>query len=53
MLYWSKHREDLESLNELILLENQVEEVRLPDKLAKQLFLENLKKHKRTTYCYN
>ena len=40
-----KNREDLEELEELVAsLQNQVEEVRLQDKLGEQVFHENLKK---------
>ena len=39
-----KNREDLDELNELILLENQANEIRLQDKLGKQNFHENIKK---------
>ena len=44
MLYSIKDREDLESLNELISLEDQVKVVRLQDKLGKQNFHEDMKK---------
>ena len=44
MLYSIKNREDLGKLEELALLQNQVEEVRLQDKLGKQNFHEILKK---------
>ena len=43
MLYSIKSR-DLEKLVELASIENQVEEVRLQDKLGKQFFRENTKK---------
>ena len=38
MLYSIKNREVLENLNELVSLQNQVQEVRLQDKLGKQNF---------------
>ena len=44
MLYSIKDREDLENLEELVSLENQVEAVRLQDKLGKQNFHEDMKK---------
>ena len=44
MLYPIINREDLQKLNELISLENQVQEVRLQDKLGKQKFHEDMKK---------
>ena len=44
MLYSIKDREYLENLNELVLLKNQVQEVRLKDKLGKQNFHEDMKK---------
>ena len=44
MLYSIKDREDLENLNELVSLQDQVETVRLQDKLGKQNFHEDLKK---------
>ena len=43
MLYSIKDREDLENLEELVSLENQVEVVRLQDKLGKQNFHEDMK----------
>ena len=44
MLYSIKDREDLENLNELVSLQDQVETVRLQDKLSKQNFHEDMKK---------
>ena len=44
MLFPIKEREDLENLIELVSLENQVKVVRLPDKLGKQNFHEDMKK---------
>ena len=44
MLCSIKDREDLENLEELVSLENQVEVVRLQDKLGKQSFHEDMKK---------
>ena len=44
MLYSIKDREDLKNLNELVLLQDQVKTVRLPDKLGKQNFHEDMKK---------
>ena len=44
MLYSIKDREDLVNLNELASLQDQVEAVRLQDKLGKQNFHEDLKK---------
>ena len=41
MLLSIKKTEDLENLNELVSLQNQVEETRLQDKLAKKNFQEN------------
>ena len=38
MLYANKNNDDLENLNELVSLENQVNVVRLQDKLGKQIF---------------
>ena len=43
MLYSIKIIEELEQLNELVSLQNQVNEVRLQDKLGEQIFLENVK----------
>ena len=43
MLFPLKNREHLEKLEELASLKNQVEEVRLQDKLGKQNFHENIK----------
>ena len=45
MLFPLKDREDLEKLNELILLKDQVQEVRLQDKLGEQNFHEDAKKY--------
>ena len=45
MLYSIENRNDLENLNGLTLLENQVKELRLQDKLGKQNFHENIKKY--------
>ena len=44
MLYAIKNVNDLENLNELFSLENQVQAVRLEDKLGKQKFHEKIKK---------
>ena len=44
MLYSIKNRDDLEKLSELVLLQNQLEELRLPDELGKQNFHEVMKK---------
>ena len=44
MLYSIKDREDLENLNELVSLQNQVNTVRLQDRLGEQNFHEDLKK---------
>ena len=44
MLYPIKDREDSEKLNELILLKDQVQEVRLQDKLGEQNYHEDAKK---------
>ena len=41
---FNEDRDDLESLNELVSLQNQVKAVRLQDKLGKQNFHEDLKK---------
>ena len=43
MLYPINNREDLEKLNELISLKNEVQEVRLQDKLGKQNYHEDVK----------
>ena len=45
MLFPIKNREDLENLEDLASLQNQVEEVRLQDKLGKPIFHENIKKY--------
>ena len=45
MLFPIKNREDLENLNELISLKNQVQEVRLQDKLVEQIYHEDVKKN--------
>ena len=44
MLFAVKIRDDLEKKEELASLKNQVEEVRLQDRLGKQNFHENIKK---------
>ena len=44
MLYAIKNNDDLETLNELVTLQNQVKVVRLQDKLGKQKFHEDMKK---------
>ena len=44
MLNSTKDREDLENLEELASLQNREKAVRLQDKLAKQKFLEDMKK---------
>ena len=44
MLFPIKNKEDLETLNEFVSLQNQVEVVRLKDKLGKQNFHEDMKK---------
>ena len=44
MLFAINNREELEKLNELLLLQNQVNEVRLQDKLGEQNFHEDMKK---------
>ena len=44
MLYAIKNNDDLETLNKLVSLENQVDVVRLRDKLGKQNFHEDMKK---------
>ena len=44
MLYSIKNIEDLEKLNELISLKNQVQEVRLQEKLGEQNYHEDAKK---------
>ena len=44
ILYSNKDREDLENLEDLVSLENQVNVVRLQDKLGKQNFHEGMKK---------
>ena len=44
MLFPIKDKEDLEKLNELTSLQDQVEAVRLQDKLGKQNFHEDMKK---------
>ena len=44
MLHRNKDGEDLENLNELVSLQNQLNEVRLQDKLGKQIFHEDMKK---------
>ena len=44
MLYPINNREDLQKLDEVVSLQNQVQEVRLQDKLGKQNFHEKMKK---------
>ena len=44
MLFPIKDREDFEKLNELILVKDQVQEVRLQDKLGEQNFHEDMTK---------
>ena len=44
MLYPIEDREDLQKLNDLFLLKNQVQEVRLQDKLSEQKYHEHAKK---------
>ena len=44
MLYSNKNIEGLEKFNELVSLQNQVQEVRLQDKLGKQSFHEYIEK---------
>ena len=44
MMFPIKDREDLQKLNELISLKNQVQEVRLQDKLGEQNYHEDAKK---------
>ena len=44
MLYAIKNTDDLENLNELVSLENQLNVVRLQDKLGKQNFHEDMKR---------
>ena len=44
MLHSIKNRENLENLNEVVSLKNQVEDLRLQDKLSKQNFHEDMKK---------
>ena len=43
MLFPIKNRQQLEDLEELASIQDQVEEVQLPDKLGKQMFHENKK----------
>ena len=43
MLFANRNREDLEKLEQLVLLKNQLEDLRLQDKLGKQNYHENLK----------
>ena len=45
MLYAIKNNGDLKNLNELVSLENQVNVVRLQDKLGKQNFHEDMEKY--------
>ena len=44
MLFPINNREDLQNLNELVSLQNQVNEVRLQDKLGEQNYHEDSKK---------
>ena len=44
MLFAINNRDELEKLNELVSLQNQVQEVRLQDKLGKQNFHDDMKK---------
>ena len=44
MIFSIKDREDLQKINELISLKNQVQEVRLQDKLGEQNYHEDAKK---------
>ena len=44
MMFPIKDREDLQKLNDLISLKNQVQEVRLQDKLGEQNYHEDAKK---------
>ena len=44
MLYSVKSKEDIEKLEDLASLKNQVEEIRLQEKLSKKIFHENTKK---------
>ena len=44
MLFSIANSEDLENLNELVLLQNQVKEIRLRDKLGKQDFYQKVGK---------
>ena len=48
MLYSFKYREDLEKLEELVLLYNHLEELRLQDKLEKPNFHVDTKKKEMT-----
>ena len=45
MMFPIKDREELEKLNELVLLRNQVNEVRLQDKLGEQNYHEDAKNY--------
>ena len=45
MLFPINNREDLQNLNELVSLQNQVNEVRLQDKLGEQNYHEDSKKN--------
>ena len=45
MLYSIKNIESLEEIEELASLQNQVEEIRLQEKLGKQYIQENTKKY--------
>ena len=44
MLYSTKKREDSENLNELVSLKNQVNEVRLQNKLGEKNYCQNYRK---------
>ena len=44
MLYAIKNKDDLQNLNELVSLQNQVNEVRLQDRLVEQNYHEDSKK---------
>ena len=44
MLYPINNREDLQKLNDAVLLQNQVQEVRLQNKLGEQNYHEDIKK---------
>ena len=44
MLYPINNREDLQKLNDAVLLQNQVQEVRLQNKLGEHNYHEDIKK---------